>query len=212
MKARTSLQKTVEIAAALMLAASLGACVETLPQPVAETKAQVQNSITPRPGVSPSGASIAFAGLAGAPDNVRKLLGDAMTAEVRARKLTLGRVEDGNYVIRGSASAFVTGKSTQIIYVWDIYGADKQFKHRLQDSVTVKKVVENGWSLVNEKVAGAIAARSVREISAYLTHTPEAIAGSKTTAVPVATAGGEGPIVQTSASLGAGTLSYSRLR
>lgn len=130
------------------------------------------------PGVSPSGARVSFAGLAGAPETVRKAMSDAMTAEVAARKLTLANPENAHYLIRGNMSVYPAGKGTEVAWVWDVYDAKKQFRHRLTDSLTIPATAGDGWSLVTAQHIANIASRSIRDISAYLTHTPEAISAS----------------------------------
>ena len=137
-----------------------------------------QSVIAPMPGISPAGARIAFAGLGGAPEVVRKAMSDAMTAEVAARKLTLASPESAHYLIRGNISVYPAGKGTEVAWVWDVYDARKKFRHRLTDSLVLPTVAEDGWSLVTDQHIANIASRSARDIAAYMTHTPEAIAAS----------------------------------
>ncbi len=166
-------------AAATALSLVLGGCVETVTAPVATVEpSAVQSVIAPMPGISPSGARIAFAGLGGAPEAVRKAMSDAMTAQVAARKLTLASPESAHYLIRGNISVYPAGKGTEVAWVWDVYDAQKKFRHRLTDSLTLPAVAQDGWSLVTQQHVSNIASRSARDIAAYLTHTPEAISAS----------------------------------
>jgi len=203
------------------LVATLSGCVEVLPQPESRSRQPAHASITPRPGVSPSGASIAFVGLAGAPETVRKLLGEAMTGEVNGRKLVLADVTEAKYIIRGNISAYTAGKSTQVAFVWDIYGADKRFRHRLQDVITISRIAAESWSVVDERVTREIASRSAGQIAAFLTHTPEAIAKAGKAAVagapavrPNASAGGTrgGAVIRTSSGGNVQPLGYAPAR
>jgi hypothetical protein len=165
--------------AAIALSLVLGGCVETMTAPVASVEqSSAQSVIAPLPGISPSGAKIAFAGLAGAPESIRKAMSDAMTAEVAARKLTLATPYSAHYLIRGNISVYPAGKGTEVAWVWDVYDARKKFRHRLTDSLTLPAVAQDGWSLVTQQHVADIATRSARDIAAYMTHTPEAIAAS----------------------------------
>ena len=214
-------RKWTAIALTLGLSLALGGCLETLPQPAAKAKPETISSIAPRPGVSPSGASISFVSLAGAPDNVRKQLGDAMTGQVNQRNLSLAGAQSAHYLIRGSISATAGGQVTRISYVWDIYDARKRFRQRLQDSVVIAAVAQDGWSLVDAKVTADIAARSVRELSAFLSHTPEAIAAAKSSGATKPASPGQvaaavkatGAVVRSATSQpGVQLLSYAPLR
>ena len=211
--------KWTGLAVVFGLCGVLSGC-DTLPQPAGAAPQQAHASIAALPGVSPSGVTIAFVSLAGAPDNVRQKLGEAMTAQVASRQLALADTQTAHYLIRGSISAFSEAKATRIAVVWDIYDSTKRFRHRLQDTVLIPAVAQDGWSLVDAKVADEIAARSVGELSAYLSNTPEAIAASRSfagangavasaaTPIPASTA-----IVETSTSgQAASAIGYAPLR
>ncbi len=186
----------LKLTAVLVAATLLSACVEeTAPQLTAAAPQQAAPAITPRPGVSPAGAPIAFVSLAGAPDSARKLLGDAMTSALITRQVKLAGQESAKYLVQGHLIAVPGEKSTAFSWIWDIYGADRQRRHRLEDGVTIPAAAADPWSLFSDKVAAEIANKSAQELAAYLTHTPEAIAaaksapaGSPAPRVPAATA------------------------
>lgn len=212
MRAGVFAQKIAGLMSVMGLGLMLSGCLETLPQPAAEAKQQSQAAIAPRPGVSPSGASIAFVSLAGAPDDVRKALGDAMTGQVAQHKLVLASSDSANYLVRGNISAFVGGRNTHIAFVWDIYGADKSFRHRLEDSIVLPATAQDSWSLVSAQVIAEIAARSGRELSAYLTHTPEAIAAAKTGGAIAGVAGRAGTTASGRVAVGQPALGFAPIR
>lgn len=164
--------------ALLVTALGLAGCNETGLQATVEKPAP-RTQFAARPGVSPAGASIAFISLAGAPDSVRKQLGDKMTVALAKYRVRLASMDKADYLIRGHLTSFTTGRSTRVAFIWDVYGADKRRKRRLDDDIIVRRAVANPWSLVSDKIIATIAERSSRTIAAYLTYTPEAIAAAK---------------------------------
>ncbi len=172
-------RRTLGFAVAGALALVQAACTDTLPQLQANApEAQVQGRIAARPGVSPSGATVAFVNVSGAPDTVAARFATAMSQALGARKISPEDAGKANYLIRGHLTAVSGDGGTIIAYVWDIYGSDRRRRQRLEDEIAVKGQASDPWSLVDEKVLSSIAGRSADDIAAFLTNMPEAIAAS----------------------------------
>lgn len=184
------------LAGSVLAAALLAACVgETTPDVTARMdEAPVSQPIAPRPGVSPAGATLAFVSLAGAPDAIRQRMGAAMTSAIATRQIKLAAQSEANYLVQGHLIAVPQAKTTVFAWKWDVFGADRTRRARIEDGLTVQGTSADPWSLLSEQAATEIANRSARELAAFLTHTPEAIAAAKqggapTTSQPVPAAG-----------------------
>lgn len=195
---------------AICLAGVLGGCNETLAPFQANAPASAANTresfaITPRPGVSPAGAPVAFISLSGAPEAISGAYASALAQALAQNSVATQEAASAPYLLRAHLSGQpAEGGGVVIAFVWDIYGADRQRRHRLSDEMTIKQATGDPWSAANEQVLAALAARGARELAAYLTHTPEAIAAAANPAA-VATAGAPtapatAPTVQAAAS------------
>ncbi|MGE3644225.1 MAG: hypothetical protein AB7F96_10260 [Beijerinckiaceae bacterium] len=146
-----AIRHTVSCAFAMASAVLLSGCLETVSQPQARVEAAQQFSIAPRAGVSPGGATIAFLPLKAAPEAFRRQLGDAMTAEVARNRMRLAAPASANYLIQGHILPFPAEKATPVAIIWDIYGADRRHRYRVEDRLVIPGVSPDGWSLLGEK-------------------------------------------------------------
>jgi len=187
------------------LALVVSGCVETMPQLQANAPEQAASTrIAARPGVSPSGATVAFVDLGGAPVQVGQRFASSMAQALGARKIASDEPGNANYLVRGHMSAYAAEGGIAVAYVWDIYDSRRRRLQRLEDEVMVKGGGADPWSAVDEKTLASIAGRSADELAAFLTNTPEAIAGSVASSAPAPTAAGQ--IAAT------GALSYAPMR
>ncbi len=66
--------------------------------------------------------------------------------------------------------------------MWDIYDRSNHRAQRLNDEIALKGAAADPWSLVDGAALSALASRSARELAAYLSNTPEALAAAATAA------------------------------
>ena len=175
------------LAAGLALAVS--GCVETMPQLQANAPEQAGGTrIAARPGVSPSGATVAFVDLGGAPVQIGQRFAVTMSQALGARKIASDEPGKANYLVRGHMSAYAIEGGTAVAYVWDIYDSRRRRLQRVEDEVMVKGSGADPWAAVDEKTLASIAGRSADELAAFLTNTPEALAGGASPAAPAPSA------------------------
>jgi hypothetical protein len=72
------------------------------------------------------------------------------------------------------------GDTTALAYVCDVFDGKKHRTQRLGDEIILKGAAADPWSLVDGKTIEAIAARGADDLAAFLSNTPEAVAGAGT--------------------------------
>jgi hypothetical protein len=161
--------------AAVVLVCALGGCVETMDS---LQVASVDNGQHPtgRPGVSPSGATVAFASIEGPPPDVAARFSDQLAAASASRAIVTADPQSANYLVRGYLTAYAVPEGTAITYVWDVFDSQKRHAQRVDDTVTLKESASDPWSLANDAVIASIAGKSADDLAAYLSNTPEAVA------------------------------------
>lgn len=175
------------IAAALCL--PLAACVDTASQ-VRVEPAAAPTKIARRPGVSPRGATVALASVAGAPQDVNDRFAQAFAQAAATQDMTTVASAKAEYLARvyidaGAGEAGVTRFS----YVIDLFDRSKKRIARLTDDMPVKGATADPWSLADDAALAALAARGAGDLADALTNTPEAVAG----AAVASAAGGAAP-------------------
>lgn len=169
---------------AIGLSAALGGCNESLAPlqasaPTGAVSSREILAVAPRPGVSPAGAPVAFLSLSGAPDAVSANFANALARALAQNGVTTQDAGGAAYLVQAHLSGQpAEGGGISIAFAFDVYGADRQRRHRLFDEVIVKSAAGDPWSVANEQVLAGLAARGARELAAWLTHTPEAIAAA----------------------------------
>jgi hypothetical protein len=164
---------------AALLAGLLASCVDMVP-PAPEGAASVRpTNMARRQGVSPAGASIALAGFAGAQQALADQFKAYFVKEARERDVNVAEADKANYLIRGYLNAYPQGAGTAVAFVLDIFDANRQRAQRIEDQVTIQTTAADPWSLVDQSVLAAVAAKSAADLANFLTNTPEAIAASE---------------------------------
>lgn len=168
----------VMLIAGLVGAVFLSGCVDG-DAPAAETTAHVHAANMPRrPGVSPTGASVAMTTFGGAPQQLADQFKASFGQEARERQITLAEANKANYLIRGYLNAVVEELGTTVSFVFDVFDAKRQRAQRIEDQVSVKAAAADPWSVVDPAVLAAVAAKSADDLADFLTNTPEAIAAN----------------------------------
>jgi len=167
------------ISGALLAAALLAGCGGAGPDPSASIPVNAAPAPQARAGISPSGATIALVSLSGAPASVTGQLGEALTAALAQRDIRLAGADEADYLARGYVSAFTADAGSQMSVIWDIYGADRQRRRRLGQTLPLRTAAPDPWSAIGEATVRDIAGRSAEELAAFLTNTPEAAAAAR---------------------------------
>ncbi len=139
-----------------------------------------QNSGAPRlaarPGVSPTGATVAFVTVEGAPADIVERFSQATMAEAQRRQVSIAQPAAADYLVRGYLSASLVQGGAAFSYVWDVFDNRRRRVRRTQDTLAVAGASEDPWRLANPVVLNSLAARSADDLAAILTNTPEAAA------------------------------------
>lgn len=156
----------------------LGGCVDTASQ-VRVEPAAAPSKIARRPGVSPRGATVALASVAGAPQDVNDRFALAFAQSAAQQDLTTAEPKKAEYLARiyidaGAAEPGVTRMS----YVVDVFDRSKKRIARVSDEIPVKGGAADPWTAADDSTLAALAARSAADLADALTNTPEAVAGS----------------------------------
>ncbi len=159
-----------------LCALGLAACTETVA--TAPPAVAPPTHIAARPGVSPQGAPFAVASVAGAPAAFSQRFANELQAAAAARNVAIAPPETARYVARIYLTAFPVEGGAAVAIVSDLFDAQKRRQQRLEDAILVKGSSADPWSLVDDKTLAAAAGRSAENIAAFLTNTPEAIAGA----------------------------------
>ena len=163
---------------AAVLCLPLSACVDTASQ-VRVEPAAAPSKIARRPGVSPRGATVALASVAGAPQDVNDRFAQSFAQAAAAQDMTTVAPGKAEYLARvyidaGAGEAGVTRFS----YVVDLFDRSKKRVARLTDDMPVKGATADPWGLADDSALAALAARSASDLADALTNTPEAVAGA----------------------------------
>ena len=164
------------VATALCL--PLAACVDTASQ-VRVEPAAAPSKIARRPGVSPRGATVALASVAGAPQDVNDRFAQAFAQSAGAQEVTTVEPAKAEYLVRAyiDAGAGEPGV-TRFSYVIDLFDRSKKRVARLTDAMPVKGAAADPWAAADDSALAALAARSAGDLADALTNTPEAVAGA----------------------------------
>lgn len=153
------------------------------------------SNIARRPGVSPSGTTVAVASFRGGPDALRAHFMSDFDAAAREQQIIMATPDAADYLVRGYLSATSEGDQTAVTYVLDIFDAKKQRTQRIEDEVLIQGAAPDPWSVVDDNALAAVAAKSAASLAAVLTNTPQAIsaASQNPNAAPNPTAQTEPP-------------------
>lgn len=156
----------------------LAGCVDTASQ-VRVEPAAAPSKIARRPGVSPRGATVALASVAGAPQDVNDRFALAFAQAAAQQDLTTVEPKKAEYLARiyidaGPAEPGVT----RVSYVVDLFDRSKKRIARLTDEASVKGGAADPWTAADDTTLAALAARSAGDLADALTNTPEAVAGA----------------------------------
>lgn len=167
----------------------LSGCGETLPELVAAApelagqKAGAELAAAPRltalPGVSPSGATIAFISLDGPTPLAASRLHNAMSRALAASDVATAPSASAKYLVQGHLSAWRTGNGVAISWVWDVYDSSRRRLHRLEDRIEVAAAGVDPWSSLDGAALESVASGAARELAAFLSNTPEAAVAAK---------------------------------
>jgi hypothetical protein len=169
----------VRACAAALLAGLLAGCVDMAAPPPEGTSAARPSNIARRPGVSPAGAGVAFTGFAGAPQSLTDQFRAYLGREAQGREINVAAADKANYLVRGYLNAYPEGAGTAVAFVFDVFDAKRQRAQRIEDQVEIQATAADPWSLVDQTVLAAVAAKSAEDLADFLTNTPEAVAASE---------------------------------
>jgi hypothetical protein len=162
----------------------LSGCVEDAAQAPVATSISSDN-IAARPGVSPSGATVAVASISGAPGGFDGKFQAMLTAYAKRGGVSIADAGQPNYLVRGYLSADSEGDAATVVsYVLDVFDAGKHRTQRVEDEVVLRGTAPDPWSLVNDDVLATVAQKSAADLAAVMTNTPEAIAAATPAAGP----------------------------
>ncbi|HEY1735129.1 MAG TPA: hypothetical protein VGG12_00640 [Methylovirgula sp.] len=159
----------------------LAGCVDSY-MGAPQSAAPDPNAIARRPGVSPSGTTVAVVSFSGGPDGVKQRFATAFDTAARAQDIVMATPDAADYLVRGyiNATPAPEGDGTEVTYVLDVFDAKKHRTERLKDEIVLKATSPDPWSVVDDSALSAVAAKSSGALAAMLTNTPQAIAASQT--------------------------------
>jgi hypothetical protein len=173
-------RRLMRLLAMLAASASLGGCVDTAVELGAGRRgptAQRQRPAT-RPGVSPRGASVAFASLEGAPEEALARFRPIFARTAESRDIAITEETAATYKLRGYLTAYPGPEGTaRIAYVFDVFDHVGHRAQRLTDETPVKGSGDPFASLSDAELA-RLAAQGADDLAAFLSNTPEAIAAA----------------------------------
>ena len=161
--------------AASLLCGCLDTALEKGAQPIA---AAPHLRISAHPGISPHGASLAFASLDGPPEAVSERFREQFDKAAQSRDVALAKPEAAQYRLRGYLTASSTQGGTRLAYVLDVYDRQGRRVQRLTDETGLKPDA-NPWDALDERSLAAFADRGAEDVAAFLSNTPEALAASE---------------------------------
>ena len=166
------LTRAVRISGALGIVFALSACVEAATD--ASTPTLAHRTVERREGVSLTNATVAIVSVAGAPESVSASFMQELSRDAKAQEIAIVAPRNARYLVRGYLSAIATADGAALEYVWDVFGPDKQRAQRLNDVISVKGAGDDPWTIAGEAALDSVAAKSVDDLAAFLSNTPEA--------------------------------------
>ena len=130
--------------------------------------------IAAKPGVSPSGATIAFASLEGAPAPIVSQFSQYTLAEAQRRQVSIAQPNAADYLVRGYLSAASVPGGAAFSYVLDVFDKRQRRIQRTEDVILVPGAAADPWQLATPAALGSLAARSADDLAAVMSNTPEA--------------------------------------
>jgi hypothetical protein len=122
----------------------------------------------PLGGATP-GVTVAFESIDGPPEPVFRKLVAQLTQEAGTRQVAVvSREQSSQYRIRGYVAAHRQGRRSTIVWVWDIYTADRQRAMRLTGEVPGAGSDRNAWAAADDQVIGRMARDGVDRLVAFL--------------------------------------------
>lgn len=168
---------TVLVAAACLLAGCVNSNVGAqAPQPSPEASTNIER----RPGISPAGATVAVVSFAGVPDALRDRFSQAFDAAAKTQDIVMAAPKGADYLVRGYLNAVPEEEGTAVTYVLDVFDAKKHRTQRVSDEIFVQTKTADPWSVVDDRILTALAAKSAAGLAAVMTNTPQAIAAART--------------------------------
>jgi hypothetical protein len=164
--------------AAIVVASAfaLGGCVETAAE-LSPADAPQHMHLVRRPDVSLTDATVAFVSVEGAPSAISANFMSDLAKEAAAQQIAIAEPKKAHYFVRGYLSAYETTDGAAVEYVWDIFTKDKARAQRLSDFLEVKGQGADAWSIAGDAALASVAAKSADDLAAFLSNTPEAVAG-----------------------------------
>jgi hypothetical protein len=154
----------------------LAGCVETAAE-LAPDSDQQHIHLARRPDVSLAGATVAFISVDGPPAQVSADFMRDLAREAAAQNIVIADAKKARYFVRGYLSAYETDKGAAVEYVWDVFTKDKLRTQRLSDFLEVKGQGSDAWTIAGQAALSSVAAKSADDLAAFLSYTPEAVAG-----------------------------------
>ena len=173
------------LAGAASLAIGLAGCNDLVREADASAPTTTSSRLLARSGVSPSGASVAFVTIEGAPSAVVARFSQQTAAEAARREVSVTDVSRAHYLVRGYLSAYAVEGGAAIGYVWDVFDKSHRRVQRSEDMMVVRGAGDP-WSLASDQALASLAAKSADDLAAVLSNTPEAQIASRQ--APAATA------------------------
>jgi hypothetical protein len=153
----------------------LSGCIDSNVAQAPDPSAPPSTNMARRQGVSPSGATVAVASFSGAPEEVSDRFAPAFADAAQRGEINVVDPDEANYLVRGYLNAHPEGDGTAVAFVLDIFDSNKHRTQRVEDEVLLKGQAADPWSLVDDSVLAAVAAKSADDLAAVMSNTPEAI-------------------------------------
>jgi hypothetical protein len=170
---------------AALAAQGLAGCAEQ--QSVEDKAGGTQDHPVRRSDISPSGATVSIA-IDGAPGATNARLIAAIATAAAQREIVVTDDKNAKYLARGYVSAYPIDGGVAIAYVWDVFDSSRRRALRMNDFVTIKlsnqervaqeRGAQEPWAVADDNALTGIAGRSVDDLAAFLSTTPEAGAAS----------------------------------
>jgi hypothetical protein len=163
---------------AAVAAFCLAGCVETTAEMAPGSDAEHLH-LARRPDVSLAGATVAFVSVDGPPAEISASFMKDLAREAATQDIVVADAKKARYFVRGYLSAYPTQDGAAVEYVWDVFTKDKARAQRLSDYLVVKGQGSDPWAIAGEAALSSVAAKSADDLAAFLSNTPEAVAGVK---------------------------------
>jgi hypothetical protein len=130
-------------------------------------------------GTNSGGTTVAFESIDGPPEAVFNKLIAQLTEEATTRKLSVvSREKTAQYRIRAYLAAHTLGKRATLVWVWDIYTADRERAMRLSGEVPGATGERNGWAAADDRAIGRMARDGMDRLAAFLAAPPAEAPGT----------------------------------